>query len=167
MRSRTRYAQSFPVEPAGLLWLFQAFGRCRCRFAYPFRSDDPLNAAYHKARLLSRRERRRTGKRSSFGAHDPFLTLPCSGRIVRATSSAGAGCKAMGRHPAAKPVRLQRMLFAALMYLLCLVSLGFVDRRTIAQEVGGQDPRHMTTDPTVLTLEQEKAQAAKPGSDFK
>jgi len=59
------------------------------------------------------------------------------------------------------------MLLADLMYLLCLVSLGFVDRRAIAQEVVGQDARRMATDPTVLTLEQEKAQAARPGSDFK
>src|SRR5262245_1428460 len=70
-------------------------------------------------------------------------------------------------HPATKPVRLQRMLFADLMSLFCLVSLGFVDRSVIAQEVVGQDPRRMATDPTVLTVEQEKAQAARPGSDFK
>lgn len=70
-------------------------------------------------------------------------------------------------HPAAKPVRLQRMLLADLMCLLCLVSLGFADRRAIAQEVVGQDPWRMAADATVLTVEQERAQAARPGSDFK
>jgi formylglycine-generating enzyme required for sulfatase activity len=52
------------------------------------------------------------------------------------------------------------MLLADLMYLLCLMSLGLLDRRAIAQEVVGQDP-------TVLTVEQEKAQAVRPGSDFR
>ena len=61
----------------------------------------------------------------------------------------------------------QVILLADLMSVLCLVSLGFVDRRAIAQEVVGQEPRRMATDATVLTIEQEKAQAAKPGSDFK
>ena len=70
-------------------------------------------------------------------------------------------------HPATKPIRLQRMLLADLMYLLCLVSLGFVDRGASAQEGVGQDPRRMATAPTVLTVEQEKAQAARPGSEFK
>ena len=68
---------------------------------------------------------------------------------------------------ATKPIRLQRTLLADLMYLLCLVSPGFVDRGAIAQEGVGQDPRRMATAPTVLTVEQEKAQAARPGSDFK
>ena len=70
-------------------------------------------------------------------------------------------------HPATKPIRLQRTSLADLVYLLWLVSLGFVDRGAIAQEGVGQDPRRMATDPTVLTVEQEKAQAARPGSDFK
>ena len=52
---------------------------------------------------------------------------------------------------ATKPIRLQRTLLADLMYLLCLVSLGFVDRGAIAQEGVGQNP---ATDPTVLTVEQ-------------
>ena len=70
-------------------------------------------------------------------------------------------------HPAGESVQLQRMLVADLVSLLCLVSLGFVDRGAIAQEGVGQDPRRMATYPTVLTVEQEKAQAARPGSDFK
>ena len=51
----------------------------------------------------------------------------------------------------------QVILLADLMSVLCLVSLGFVDRRAIAQEVVGQEPRRMATDATVLTIEQEKA----------
>jgi len=70
-------------------------------------------------------------------------------------------------HPAGESVRLQWMLVADLTSLLFLVSLGFVDPRAIAQEVVGQAPQHMVMDPTVLTVEQEKAQASKPGSDFK
>ena len=68
-------------------------------------------------------------------------------------------------HRAAKAAPRQRMLVAHLMSLLCLVSLGFVDRRAIAQEPVRQAPPRM--DLTVLTVEQEKVQAAKPGSDFK
>jgi formylglycine-generating enzyme required for sulfatase activity len=63
--------------------------------------------------------------------------------------------------------RLGGVLVAGLMSLLYLVSPGFVDPRAIAQEVVGQDPSRMAMDPTVLTVEQEKARAAKPGSDFK
>jgi formylglycine-generating enzyme required for sulfatase activity len=73
----------------------------------------------------------------------------------------GSRCriKAMG-HPGAKAVQLRRMLHVDLMCLLCLVSPGFVDRRAIAQEVVGQEP-------TALTIEQERPQTARPGSDFK
>ena len=70
-------------------------------------------------------------------------------------------------HPAGESVRLQWILVADLMSLLFLVSLGFVDPRAIAQEVVGQAPQRMAMDPTVLTVEQEKAQASKPGTDFK
>ena len=70
-------------------------------------------------------------------------------------------------HPAGESVRLQWMLVADLMSLLFLVSLGFVDPRAIAQGVVGQAPQRMAMDPTVLTVEQEKAQASKPGTDFK
>ena len=70
-------------------------------------------------------------------------------------------------HPAGESVRLQWMLVADLMSLLFLVSLGFVGPRAIAQEVVGQAPQRMAMDPTVLTVEHEKAQASKPGSDFK
>ena len=55
-------------------------------------------------------------------------------------------------HHAAKAVRLQPI--AHLMFLLCLVSLGFVDRGADAQELVGQAPRRMTMDLTLLTVEQ-------------
>ena len=42
-----------------------------------------------------------------------------------------------------------------------------MDPGAIAQEVVGQNRWRMAMDPTVLTVEQEKAQAAKPGSGFK
>ena len=63
--------------------------------------------------------------------------------------------------------RRGRALVASLIALLCLESLGFVDPGAIAQEVVWQYCWRMAMDPTtVLTVEQEKAQAAKPG-DFK
>jgi len=68
---------------------------------------------------------------------------------------------------AAKAVWLQRMLVAHLMPLLCFASLGFVDRGAIVHEPVGQAPRRMVMDLNVLTVEQEKAQAANPGSDFR
>lgn len=52
------------------------------------------------------------------------------------------------------------MLIAGLTGLLYFVSQGFVAPAAIAQEV-------VAMDATVLTIEQEKAKAAKPGSDFK
>jgi formylglycine-generating enzyme required for sulfatase activity len=59
------------------------------------------------------------------------------------------------------------VLVAGLIVLLCLVGLGFIDPGAIAQEFVGQYRWRMAMDPTVLTVEQEKAKAAKPGSDFK
>ena len=63
--------------------------------------------------------------------------------------------------------RRSRTLIADLMSLLCLVTLGFMGPRAIAQEVVGQAPWRMAMDSTVLTGDQERAHAAKPGSDFK
>src|SRR5690242_8819998 len=57
------------------------------------------------------------------------------------------------------------VLVASLIVLLCFVSLCLIDLRTIAQEVVGQDRWRMAMD--LLSAEQEKAQAVKPGSDFK
>jgi formylglycine-generating enzyme required for sulfatase activity len=51
--------------------------------------------------------------------------------------------------------------------LLCLVDPGFVDLRAVAQEILGQARGRMAANATVLTVEQEKARAAEPGSDFK
>jgi formylglycine-generating enzyme required for sulfatase activity len=51
--------------------------------------------------------------------------------------------------------------------LLFFVSFGSIDPQTIAQEVVGQDRWRMAMEPALLSVEQEKAQAAKPGSDFK
>jgi len=63
--------------------------------------------------------------------------------------------------------RRGRVVVAGLMVLLCLASLGFIDPGAIAQEVVGQYRWCMAMDPTVLTVEQEKANTAKLGSDFK
>jgi formylglycine-generating enzyme required for sulfatase activity len=56
-----------------------------------------------------------------------------------------------------------RVLVASLIVLLCLVSLGFMDPGFTAQE----DRWRMAMDSSVLTLEQEKALAARLGSEFK
>ena len=58
----------------------------------------------------------------------------------------------MGHH-AAKVVRLQPI--ALLPFLLCLVSLGFVDRGATAQELAGQARWRTAIDITLLTVEQE------------
>ena len=60
-----------------------------------------------------------------------------------------------------------RVLGAGLIVLLCLAGLSFIDSGAIAQEVVGRYRWRMAMDPTVLTVEQEKEKAAKPGSDFK
>ena len=60
-----------------------------------------------------------------------------------------------------------RLVVMGLIILLCLAGLGFIDPWAIAQEVVGQYRWHMAMDPTVLTVEQAKEKAAKPGSDFK
>src|SRR5260370_35113396 len=60
-----------------------------------------------------------------------------------------------------------RVLVAGRILLVCLAGPGFIDPGAIAQEVVGQYRWRMAMDPTVLTVEQEKAKAAKPGSDFK
>ena len=62
----------------------------------------------------------------------------------------------------AASARRGRVLVVSLIVLLCLVSVGFMGLGVIAQE-----DRWRAMDPPVLTVEQGKAQAAKPGSDFK
>ena len=63
--------------------------------------------------------------------------------------------------------RRGRMLAAGLIVLLCLTHLGFIDPAAIAQEIAGQHRWRLAMEATVLTIEREKAQAAKPGSEFK
>ena len=60
-----------------------------------------------------------------------------------------------------------RVLVAGLMVLLCLMGLGFIGPRAIAQEGVSQYRWRMAMDPTALTAEQEKAKAASLGSDFR
>jgi formylglycine-generating enzyme required for sulfatase activity len=64
-------------------------------------------------------------------------------------------------------IRRGRMLVADLLVPLCLPGLGFIDRGAIAQELVGPDRWRAAMGSTVLTVEHEKAKAAKPGSDFK
>jgi formylglycine-generating enzyme required for sulfatase activity len=59
------------------------------------------------------------------------------------------------------------VVVAALIVLLYLVGVGYIDPGVIAEEVVGHYPWRVALDSTVLTVEQEKAKAAKPGSDFK
>ena len=57
-----------------------------------------------------------------------------------------------------------KVLVAGLIVLLCLAGLGVIDPGAIAQEVVGQYRWRLAMDPTVLTVEQEKAKAAKPAA---
>ena len=61
--------------------------------------------------------------------------------------------------------RRRTRLVAHLTILLCLVDPGFVDLRA-AQEMVEQSRWRMAANATVLSVEQEKARAEKPGSDF-
>jgi formylglycine-generating enzyme required for sulfatase activity len=63
--------------------------------------------------------------------------------------------------------RRKKVLVAGLVALPGLSSAGLVYREAIAQEGMGQYLWRIATGPTMLTVEQEKAKAAKPGSDFK
>ncbi|HYY38167.1 MAG TPA: SUMF1/EgtB/PvdO family nonheme iron enzyme, partial [Xanthobacteraceae bacterium] len=60
-----------------------------------------------------------------------------------------------------------RMLVTGLIVLLCLAALSSIDPGAIGQEVVGQYRWRVAMDPTVLSVDQEKEKAAKPGSDFK
>jgi formylglycine-generating enzyme required for sulfatase activity len=72
------------------------------------------------------------------------------------------GTYANAANTLAASARRGRVLVVSLIVLLCLVSVGFMGLGVIAQE-----DRWRAMDPPVLTVEQGKAQAAKPGSDFK
>src|SRR5436190_8195170 len=63
--------------------------------------------------------------------------------------------------------RRGRVLAAGLIVLLCLTHLGFIDPAAIAQEIAGQHRWRLGIEATVLTVERDKAPAAKPGSEFK
>src|SRR5215475_3258913 len=56
---------------------------------------------------------------------------------------------------------------AGLAMLLYVVDLSFVDPPAVAQQMEGQTRWRIAAAATVLTVEQEKARAAEPGSDFK
>jgi len=56
---------------------------------------------------------------------------------------------------------------AGLAMLLYVVDLSFVDQPAVAQEMEGQARWRIAAAATVLTVEQEKARAAEPGSNFK
>ena len=73
-------------------------------------------------------------------------------------------CMPMAVNTFAACARRSRVLVASLVFLLCLVSLSFTDNQGL---IAKEDRWRMAMDPTVLAVEQEKAQAAKPGSDFK
>ena len=56
-----------------------------------------------------------------------------------------------------------RLLVPRLTVLLCLADLGLIDARAIAQE----SPWRTAMGQAVLTSEEEKVKAAKPGSEFR
>jgi hypothetical protein len=59
------------------------------------------------------------------------------------------------------------MLVSVHIVLLCLTSLGFINPGAVAQELEGPSSRRTAIGPAALTVEQERAWAAKPGSCFK
>ena len=75
-------------------------------------------------------------------------------------------CRAARRASSAR-ARRGRMLATGLIILPCLAALSVIDPGAIGQEVVGQDRWRMAMEPTVLSVDQEKEKAAKPGSDFK
>jgi formylglycine-generating enzyme required for sulfatase activity len=81
-------------------------------------------------------------------------------------STMSQGCRVARRASLAR-ARRGRVLVAGLLVLLCLTGGGYIDSEAIAQEVVRQYHWRAASDPTVLTVEQEKAKAEKPGSDFK
>jgi formylglycine-generating enzyme required for sulfatase activity len=85
---------------------------------------------------------------------------------VCGTSIMSQGCGA-AKHACSARAPRSRVLVARLTALLCLADLGLIDPRAIAQEAVGQYRWRAATDLTVLTVEQEKAKAATPSSDFK
>jgi len=77
--------------------------------------------------------------------------------------------RSITRWPRVSSVRGRRgtRLATRLTVLLCLVDPGFIDQPAVAQEMVDQSRGRMAANATVLTVEQQKAKAAEPGSDFK
>jgi Sulfatase-modifying factor enzyme 1 len=63
--------------------------------------------------------------------------------------------------------RMRGRVSVAGLILPCLMGLGFIGPEAIAQDVVSRYRWRMAMDPTALTVEQEKAKAASPGSDFR
>ncbi len=81
---------------------------------------------------------------------------------------AGEVRQAKRRQVAEQAARARRgkVMVAGLIVLLCLAGQDFIDPWAVAEEGIGYRWR-MAMDPTVLTVEQQKEKAAKPGSEFK
>ena len=77
--------------------------------------------------------------------------------------------RSITRWPRVSSVRGRRGtgLATRLTVLVCLVDPGFIDLPAVAQEMVDQSRGRMAANATVLTVEQQKAKAAEPGSDFK
>jgi formylglycine-generating enzyme required for sulfatase activity len=75
-------------------------------------------------------------------------------------------CRAAKRASSARAQR-GRMPVTGLIIVPCLAALSVIDPGAIGQEVVEQYRWRMAMDPTVLSVDQEKEKAAKPGSDFK
>jgi formylglycine-generating enzyme required for sulfatase activity len=86
--------------------------------------------------------------------------------IVCRTSTMSQRCRLAERVSLAR-ARRGRVLGAGLIVLLGLACLSFLDPGAIAQEAVGQHRWRMAMDSTVRTVDEQKAKAAKPGSDFK
>jgi formylglycine-generating enzyme required for sulfatase activity len=80
--------------------------------------------------------------------------------------TASQRCRAAKRASSARAQR-GRTLVTGLIIVLCLAALSVIDPGAIGQEVVGRYRWRMAMDPTVLSVDQEKEKAAKPGSDFK
>src|SRR5258705_121147 len=117
-------------------------------------SDDSQSTRHHRSTPASRPRRR--GDRM-IGRRE-FITL---------LGGAAAAWPLAARAQQPRERIRGRVVVADLIVLLGLAGLGAIDPAVIAQEVVGEYRWRMAMDPTVLTVEQEKAKAAKPGSDFR
>jgi formylglycine-generating enzyme required for sulfatase activity len=88
------------------------------------------------------------------------------GLIVWGSWTTSQRCRAAKGASSARAQRAS-MLVTGSIIVLCLAALSVIDPGAIGQEVVGQYRWRMAMDPTVLSVDQEKEKAAKPGSDFK